>query len=155
MAYSGKTYNMQYDVTPGWHGTDILPAFLNFDVVDSALSTALLAALPYYGSIAQVYKSYMTSFARSGDPNTYARKINIPPAINWPTADDSEDQVRNVLNVGDLGYSLISDTENTLTACDFWVEWLSAATQDGGYVPPGSLVQQDLIPVTGDPSANY
>lgn len=154
-AYSGKIYDMQYDVTPGWHATDLLPAFLNFDFADSALSTVLLAALPYFGSIAQVYKSYMTSFARSGDPNTYARKLNIPPAITWPTADGSTEQVKNVLNVGDLGYSLISDSENTRSACDFWVQWISAATQDGGYVPPGALVEQSLVTVSGDPSANY
>lgn len=146
---------MQYDVTPGWHGTDILPAFLNFDPADSALSTALLAALPFYGSISQAYKSYITSFVRSGNPNTYSRRLNIPPAINWPTADAFSDQVVNVLNVGDLGFSLISDSENTLSTCNFWLDWISAATQDAGYAPPGSIIEQNLITVSGDPSRNY
>ncbi|KAL9109252.1 MAG: hypothetical protein Q9227_006007 [Pyrenula ochraceoflavens] len=158
-AYSGKSYNLQYSLLPGWHGTDILPAFLTFDALDSALSSILLAALPLFGSFSQVYKSYLTSFARSGDPNTYARFANLPPAVQWPLADASGEQVQGVVDAGSNGvsYTLLTggDEMDKFSTCDFWLQWIAAATEDGGYAPPGAVVEQDLIQVRGDPSRNY
>lgn len=57
-AYAGKTYNLQYSVTPGLHGTDLLPTFydLNIDLtaLDDNTSDPLI---PGFGSFAQAYQS--------------------------------------------------------------------------------------------------
>ena len=83
-AYNGKNYNLKYSVTPGVHATDLLPTFYNLNVDLSALSANLsIPLIPGFGSFAQAYQSYLVSHARSGDPNTYKKTVNVPPAITW------------------------------------------------------------------------
>ena len=59
------------------------------------------------------------------------------------------------MNAGDTGFSVVSDSETTETACGFWREVAAAVTDLGGYAPPGSVVDTTLVGVSGDPSANY
>lgn len=133
-AYNGINYNLQYSVTPGFHGTDLLPTFYNLNVDLTAFGDDTpYPLIPGFGSFAQAYQSYLVSHARSGDPNTYAKLVNVPPAINWPKAGSSSaNELTNVLNAGDLGFSLISDGETTEVACGFWREVAAAATNLGG-----------------------
>ncbi|KAL8715444.1 MAG: hypothetical protein Q9220_000778 [cf. Caloplaca sp. 1 TL-2023] len=155
-AYAGKNYNLQYSVTPGLHATDLLPTFYNLNLDLSIFGQDVpFPIVPGFGSFAQAYQSYLTSHARTGDPNTYKKTLNIPPAIAWPKPGSSGDAFTGVLNAGDLGFNLITDGQNARSRCDFWVQVAAAVTDLGGYAPPGSVVPSTLVPVTNDPSANY
>ena len=155
-AYPGKTYSMQYSITPGWHATDLLPAFWSTGLASSALGTALEIALPFLSAFSIAYKSYLTSFARSGDPNKYRAQLSLPPTINWPLANvGSGEQIGNVMNAGDLGFSLINDDKNEKSPCDFWVNFEAGAIIAGGYAPPGSVVPSSLVNGTDGASDNY
>ena len=137
-AYNGINYNLQYSVTPGFHATDLLPAFYDLNIDLSALNaTAPFPLIPGFGSFAQAYQSYLVSHARSGDPNTYAKRANLPPAINWPKAGSSSANVlTNVLNAGDSGFSVVSDGETAESVCGFWREVAAALTNLGGEYCP-------------------
>lgn len=155
-AYSGKNYNLQYSVTPGLHATDLLPTFYNLNVdVQTLANDTSIPLIPGFGSFAQAYQSYLVSHARSGDPNKYRKTINVPPAIAWPKPDNTGDALVGVLDATDLGFVLETDQDTTKSVCDFWIQAASAATNLGGYAPPGAVVPTTLVPVTNDPSANY
>jgi len=155
-AYDGKNYNLQYSVFPGLHATDLLPTFYdaNLDLAVFGMDIPF-PLIPAFGSFAQGYQSYLVSHARTGDPNTYKKTFNIPPAITWPEPDNSGDQISGVLNAGNLGFSTITDGETGKNTCDFWVQVAAAVTNLGGYAPPGSVVQTNLVNVANNPSANY
>ncbi|KAL9088950.1 MAG: hypothetical protein Q9165_006007 [Trypethelium subeluteriae] len=150
-AYAGKTYNMQYSVTPGWHATDLIPLFLNTYIDLDALNQTLpIPLLPIIGSYAYAYQSYFTSHARTGDPNSYAALVNLPPAISWAkVGSTSAEYYTDVLDAGDLGFSYTTDMQNPKSAADFWVQVQAAVTNAGGYAPPGAVVQQGLVALTG------
>ena len=133
-AYNGKNYNLQYSVTPGFHATDLLPTFYDLNIDLTALGDSVpFPLVPGFGSFAQAYQSYLVSHARSGDPNKYAKQVNVPPAINWPKAGSSSaDVLTDVLNAGDSGFSVVSDEETTEVACGFWREVAAAVTNLGG-----------------------
>ena len=133
-AYNGKNYNLQYSVTPGFHATDLLPTFYNLNIDLTALGDDVpFPLIPGFGSFAQAYQSYLVSHARSGDPNKYAKVLNVPPAINWPKpGSSSADVITNVLNAGDLGFSVISDNETAESRCGFWREVAATLTNLGG-----------------------
>ena len=142
-AYSaaGNTpvYLGQYSVTPGWHATDLLPTFWSSGLASSALGTALELALPLFSGFAGAYKSYLTSFVRAGDPNQYRELISLPLTIEWPLASNvdgaSGEEVGNVLNAGDLGFSVVDDDQDESSACKFWEMWEGEVTEAGGYTP--------------------
>lgn len=155
-AYAGKNYNLQYSVTPGLHATDLLPTFYNLnldlDVFGNEVSVPLI---PGFGSFSQAYQSYLTSHARTGDPNTFKKTLNVPPAITWPKPGATGDKLTGVLDAGNLGFRTIEDGQTARSRCDFWVQVAAAVTSLGGYAPPGSVVPTTLVPVRNDPSANY
>ena len=158
-AFDGKNYNMEYQVTPALHATDLLPTFYDINLDLSVLGSQWdISLIPIFGAFAQAYQAYLISHARTGDPNTYKKSlVNVPPAINWPKADNSGDSITNVLSPNDLGFgvSTITDTETTKSRCSFWLEVAAAVTSLGGYAVPGAVVQTNLVNITNDPSANY
>jgi carboxylesterase type B len=155
-AYAGKTYNLQYSVTPGWHATDLLPTFYDASLDLSILGDSIeIPLIPIFGGFATAYQSYLTSFVRSGDPNTYRAIFDIPTTLPWSTADTSADALSGVIDAGDLGFSWITDQDTTASACRFWQDLQAAVTELGGYSPPGAVVPQGLVAITGNPSANY
>ncbi|KAL8763143.1 MAG: hypothetical protein Q9184_000988 [Pyrenodesmia sp. 2 TL-2023] len=155
-AYAGKTYNLQYDVTPALHATDLLPTFYNLNLDLDLLGANVSIPLgPGFGGFSQAYQSYLVSHARTGDPNTYKQTVNLPQAITWPMPGTGGDALTGVLNAGDLGFALVQDEQTRRSRCDFWREVAAAVTGLGGYAPPGSVVPTMLVPVEGDPSANY
>lgn len=158
-AYDGKNYNLQYSVTPGLHGTDLLPTFYNLNLdLDVFGHDVPFPLVPGFGSFAQAYQSYLVSHARSGDPNTYKKTLNIPPAITWPKPGSSKaDEITSVLNAFDLGFSVVTDSVTSEARCDFWRQAQAALTSAGGYAPPGSVVSSSLPGVNNgnDPSGNY
>ncbi|KAL8684730.1 MAG: hypothetical protein Q9224_006164, partial [Gallowayella concinna] len=73
-AYNGKNYNFRYATTPGLHGTDLLPTFYNLNLdLDLFGNDIPFPLVPGFGSFAQAYQSYLTSHARTGDPNAYKK----------------------------------------------------------------------------------
>lgn len=147
-AYNGINYNLQYSVTPGFHATDLLPTFYDLNVDLTALGdNAPFPLIPGFGSFAQAYQSYLVSHARSGDPNKYAKLLNVPPAIHWPKAGNSSaDMLTNVLNAENLGFSVVSDKETTESVCGFWREVAAAVTNLGGeYCLKGGTVLRYLL----------
>ncbi|KAL8784797.1 MAG: hypothetical protein Q9195_008896 [Heterodermia aff. obscurata] len=156
-AYTPKTYNLKYSVTPALHATDNLPTFYNLNLDLSVLNNSLsFPLIPGFGPFAQAYQSYLVSHARSGDPNTYRKAINIPPAIPWPKPLNDGDALAGVLEATDLGFTVnMADTQTAKSVCSFWFQAEAAMTNLGGYAPPGSVVSTTLVPVNGDPSANY
>ena len=158
-AYNGKNYNLEYQVTPALHGTDLLPTFYDLNLDLSVLGTQWdISLIPIFGQFAQTFQAYLVSHARTGDPNTYKKPLlNVPPAITWPKADNSGDAIKNVLSANDLGFgvSTIEDTETTKSRCGFWVEVAAAVTDLGGYAVPGAMVETNLVNVTNNPSGNY
>jgi len=155
-----KVWNLQYSVTPGWHGTDLVPTFYNPQfTVDSFLQDLATLMVPVIGplvaGISTAMQSYFTSYITTGDPNTNRKIWNLPPTVQWNHPRSAGEQVSGVVNVGNWGFSTVSDDQNEKTACDFWRGIAAAVTSLGGYAPPGTVVPQALVKVTTDPSANY
>ncbi|KAK8216046.1 Alpha/Beta hydrolase protein [Phyllosticta capitalensis] len=156
-AYAGSTWNMEYAMTPGWHATDLLPTFYSSYV--SFGGDVPITLIPGFGNLAQGYQSYLTSHARSGDPNTYrsdSSLLGLFATVEWtrPTDITAED-LGNVLKVEDLGFSLGSDDQFPYSHCDFIRQLCAAVTNVGGYAVPGTEQEQSLVAFTGDASANY
>ncbi|KAL8917021.1 MAG: hypothetical protein Q9208_008196 [Pyrenodesmia sp. 3 TL-2023] len=135
-AYEGKTWNLKYSVLPALHATDLLPTFysLNLDL-DSFGKSVPYPLVPGFGAFAQAYQSYLVSHARTGDPNTYRRRLGVPPTLAWPKPDSSGDRVEGVLQAGNLGFSVISDGQVRRETCDFWRGIMEDVTREGGYQP--------------------
>lgn len=90
--------------------------------------------IPGFGSFSAAYQSYLTSHARTGDPNRFKKTWNIPPAITWPKAEMSGDQdgVAKVLRAGNLGFGLKDDEQVSRERCGFWTDVVAAVTGLGG-----------------------
>lgn len=89
-------------------------------------------------------QSYFASFIVTGDPNTYRKGLlNLPPVISWgkpsgiATAGSktasSEERLGGVLNVGDWGFTTVSDDQNERTPCEFWKGFAREVTEAGDY----------------------
>lgn len=155
-AYAGKNWNMQYSVTPAWHGTDLLPSFYDLNVGIAAFGGSVdIPLIPLFGGFADSYQSYMTSFARSGDPNTHRALFNIPDTIHWPKAIAGEEQLAGVLDANDSGFRYVSDGQTAASSCGFWRDVSAGLTAYGGYAPPGAVVQQSLVPMPNSPSSHF
>ena len=133
-AYAGKTYNLDYAVTPGLHATDLLPTFYDLNVDLNALGVDF-PLIPGFGQFAQAYQSYLVSHARSGNPNTYAKGVGLFPKVSWPVAGLVGDEISGVLEAGDLGFSTKSDPQTRESVCEFWRNVAMNVTLEGGYAP--------------------
>jgi hypothetical protein len=158
--FAGSTYSMQYSTLPGWHATDLLPTFWDYDLENNALGAVLAVLLPGFTDFAEAYQSYLTSFVRSGNPNTYHAQswFTSPQMINWPLTEVGDgEEISNVLDAREAAFSLISDTQNLKTNCDFWLNFQAAVTMGGGYAPPGAVVESNLLnsSFVAAASANY
>lgn len=161
IAYPGKTWNMQYSITPGIHGTDLLAMFFDASIsIDNYNKSVNLNLIPGFGNLAQGYQSYMASHAVHGDPNVDRPVLNIPPTIYWPHPSESGDTYANALKVDDFGFTLIKDTQVSADSdshCDFMIEMAHALTNLNGYAPPGAFVPSSIgrYVTEEDASANY
>ena len=92
----------------------------------------------------------------SGNPNERRLYLSIPRTIHWPKPNKLNSQfIGNVLNVGDLGFSIIDDEESPRDRFDFWTEIAAALTNVGGYAVPGGASEQRIIAFNGDSSKNF
>ncbi|GAD93732.1 hypothetical protein [Paecilomyces variotii No. 5] len=160
-AYAGKTYNMQYSVTPGLHSDDVLAMFFDSSIPLGNYNASVgFDLIPGFATLAEAYQSYMASHAVYGDPNTARLAHSIPPTIAWPHPSQSGDTYANVLNVGDFGFSLITDPQisaNSNSHCDFINQLSLALTNLNGYAVPGTFTQSAIgrIVSASQASANY
>lgn len=137
---------MQYRIPPGFHSDDLRPTFYNGSG----------APTPTLDSIYKDYQSYLVSLSITENPNTNRNISNSPAIIYWPlTTGQQNEQLSNVLNVTDTGFTLVSDTESLKSHCDFFLNVQAAVTLAGGYVPPGGAVANNLRVTNPNPSANY
>ncbi|KAL8851638.1 MAG: hypothetical protein Q9221_003475 [Calogaya cf. arnoldii] len=132
-AYPTKNYNLQYSATPGLHATDLLPTFYNLNLnLDLFGRDVPFPIIPGFGGFSQAYQSYLTSHARSGDPNKFKKTFNIPPAITWPRPNSEGDMIEDVLDAGNFGFSATDDEQTRRSRCDFWRDVAAAVTGVGG-----------------------
>ncbi|KAI0379027.1 Alpha/Beta hydrolase protein [Hypomontagnella monticulosa] len=156
-----KVWNMQYGVSPGWHGEDLLPVFFNSKLTgNSWLENLATLMTPGIGTlvsgISVALQSYLTSYIITGDPNTNRKIFNWPPTVQWNHPSSRGEQISGVVSLGDWLFSTVKDNQNEKTACDFWRNVAAAVTSLGGYSPPGAVVQQKLLAQNvPDPSVNY
>lgn len=146
-AYQGKAYLGRYSITPGWHATDLIPLFWTNGFQNSPLGNALAIAFPLITSFSEAFKSYYTSFVRTGNPNTYRKILSFPSTIDWPLASGAttSQNMKNVVDITDLGFWTTDDDQIQLDTCRFWQQWESALTIAGGYSPPGVYVDTPFV----------
>jgi carboxylesterase type B len=155
-----KVWNMQYSVTPGWHGTDLVPTFYNSAFTSDSfledLATLMVPVIgPLVAGISIALQSYFASYVTTGDPNSNRKILNLPPTVKWNHPNSAGEMISGVVNVGDWGFGTVSDDQNQKGACDFWRGFAAAVTALGGYSPPGVVIAQSLTTVTGNVSARY
>ncbi|KAK0641217.1 Alpha/Beta hydrolase protein [Cercophora newfieldiana] len=157
-----KVWAMQYSVFPGWHGSDLLATFFTTSfTADTAsffddLAVLMVPALaPFVAGISGALQSYFASYITTGNPNTNRAILNLPPSVQWGHPSCASEAMQGVVNVGDWGFGTIGDTQNQKTPCNFWRDFAAAVTALGGYSPPGAVVPQGLVSVSGNSSRNF
>lgn len=118
-AYAGKAWAYQFSVPPGMHGIDLVFTFwrtdLNiYDIFQFDLDITFLTEK----NLATGWQSYLTSFVRSGSPNTYKQSGALPGTITWNQATVGNSV--SVLDVNLLGYSNTLDGDAVKDRCDFF-----------------------------------
>ena len=106
-AYNGMTYSYQYSIPPGLHGQDLALAFWRPELN--------LPTLEPYGI---VFQSYLTSFVRSGNPNTYREKGTTPKSIEFPKTKVGKNI--KVLDINLPGFSEVTDKHVPKDRCAWW-----------------------------------
>lgn len=106
-------------------GSDLIGAFFKY-INESATFDG------DFGPIASTYRSYLGSFAVTGDPNKISNQQGKFPAPPWPQATNAGDQIGNVIEVSNDGFKLINDEVTSKTRCSFWSDALAGATNLGG-----------------------
>ncbi|RSL47016.1 hypothetical protein CEP51_015837 [Fusarium floridanum] len=110
-AYPNKSYMMQYGFPfpiLSNHASDLIPFFANsfnetLDQMNRTLGepwASIYTEKLINTNLAAAYQTYFASFALSGDPNSQSLPpVNGRQAPEWPIADDSRDELANVLKV--------------------------------------------------------
>ncbi len=125
--YNSKGYNLQYSVMSDLHATDFLPTFINVNLdLATLFNGTSVPKILSFGAFALNFYPYLVSHARSGEPNTYKKTINVPPAITKPRFVNTGHALTGVLEAPDLGFTLITDQETKTRICNFWGELLDS-----------------------------
>jgi carboxylesterase type B len=149
--FKNKTYNLQYSRGTGIHGSDIAADFYNGAAASSMPSfLAPTAGDPTFGTFAATFQSYLTSHARTGDPNTFRDKNSI----QWPLVTPGP-VYTNVLHATNQGYELFVDPVTKAEDCDFWRDALAGMTNSLGLAPPGAVVPSTIGGASGNASGNF
>jgi carboxylesterase type B len=155
-----RVWSMQYSVTPGTHATDLVTTFYNPRFTPNSFLLAAAGLLvpiigPLLAGISAAMQSYFVSYVMTGDPNTNRKVWNVPPTTQWNHPVSGGEKISGVVDIGNLGFWSVADETNLKTNCDFWRNIAAAATAAGGYAPPGAVLDQSLVAVTGDVSRNF
>jgi carboxylesterase type B len=122
-AYPGKTYAMQYSAGGGTHGADIDPTYYNGP--KSFLGVTASSENQMY----RTYQSYLISHAKTGNPNT-SKKV---AALEWPPVNAGSELAFPVLDVADKTFSLVKDSQNSKSRCDFLRAFWKETSEAAGY----------------------
>ncbi|EPS41516.1 hypothetical protein H072_4565 [Dactylellina haptotyla CBS 200.50] len=117
-AYPGKTYNYQFSVIPGIHAEDILFTFWSPDIKLGPIQLDFSLSFLTSKNLATGWQSYLTSFTRSGNPNTFRERGGFPATSEWQKATVAAEI--NVLNMDLFGFSMKSDEDTDAARCNFW-----------------------------------
>lgn len=124
--YNSKGYNLQYSVMSDLHATDFLPTFINLNLdLATLFNGTSVPKIPSFGASALNYYPYLVSHARSGEPDTYKKAINVPLAITKPRSVNTRHALTGVLEASDLGFTLITDQETKREFVTFGVSCLT------------------------------
>lgn len=126
-AYEGRVWAYTFSITPGVHAMDLLFAWwrtdLNiYDILQVDIDINFITEKNY----ATAFQSYLTSFVRSGNPNTYRQKNSFPPTVDFPKATVGKEV--KVLDVTTLvGFQVTTDNDSDSARCGFWNSgvWMS------------------------------
>jgi Carboxylesterase family len=150
-AYRGRTWNVQYSLGSGLHGSDVAATFYGSENKKQSDMINALAGVDKdqdFNNIAHLYQAYLVSHARAGDPNVFAHSD-----LKWPKVSLGP-VLSNVLNVA-KSPALITDPTNSAEDCDFWLDVFSTVTNIGGYAPPGAVRDPKLMDYMGNASMNF
>ncbi|KAF3925434.1 Acetylcholinesterase [Orbilia brochopaga] len=117
-AYAGKTWNYQFSVIPGLHAEDVLFTFWHPGIKLGPIELDFSLDFLTSKNLATGWQSYLTSFVRSGNPNTYRESFGLPWTVNWDKSRVGD--TVSALNMDLLGFSMINDPDTDATRCGFW-----------------------------------
>lgn len=118
-AFPGKAWGYQFSFPPGIHGFDLIFAFWRTDLnIGQLLQIDIDIDFVTQKNLATGFQSYLTSFVRSGDPNTYRESGSLPPTQVFPKATVGDSVT--VLDVDVFGYSVASDPDTPKARCAYW-----------------------------------
>jgi len=124
--YNSKGYNLQYFVMSDLHATDFLPTFINLNLdLATLFNGTSVPKIPSFGASALNYYPYLVSHARSVEPDTYKKTINVPLAITKPRSVNTRHALTGVLEASDLGFTLITHQETKRECVTFGVSCLT------------------------------
>jgi carboxylesterase type B len=121
-AYKNKTYVAVYGRGSGKHGMDIKATFYDQDKAAPRDD----AGFPKFAS---TYQHYLTSHARTGDPNSIGS-----PSVTWPKVIHGP-VFKNVLMADNAGYRLVEGEATREDDCNFWIDVWRKASQSAGNGP--------------------
>ncbi|KAK6525141.1 hypothetical protein TWF694_005287 [Orbilia ellipsospora] len=114
-AYAGKSYTYRFGFATGMHSEDIPFTFFK---TGGKLGPLELDLDLNGQNFATSWQSYLTSFIRSGNPNTLPTAGVLQPPAQWLIA--KIDAKVTSLNVGFLKYEMQSNDDLDSARCDFW-----------------------------------
>ncbi|KAK6539036.1 hypothetical protein TWF694_010583 [Orbilia ellipsospora] len=123
-AYPGKTYNYQFSVIPGIHAEDVLFTFWSPNIDIGPVQIDFSLAFITSKNLATGWQSYLTSFTRTGNPNTYRERGGFPGTSEWQRAQLGPEIT--VLNMDLLGFRMQNDENSDSARCNFWQSGLWA-----------------------------
>jgi carboxylesterase type B len=122
-AYPGKTYSMQYSANGGTHGNDIEPTYYN------GPKSFLGVTASSENMVYRTYQSYLWSHAKTGNPNT----LKKAGSIEWPLVNAGSEEAFPVIDVKDKAFSLVKDSQNSKSRCDFIRGFWKESSEAMGY----------------------
>lgn len=118
-AYPSKSWAYQFSFPPGIHGFDLIFAFWRTDLnIGQLLQIDIDIDFLTQKNLATGFQSYLTSFVRTGDPNTYRESGSFPPTTSFPKATVGNGVT--VLDIDMFGYSVATDPDTPAGRCAYW-----------------------------------
>ncbi|RPA91844.1 alpha/beta-hydrolase [Choiromyces venosus 120613-1] len=117
---SGMIGEWLISCNPGIHGFDLILAFWRTGLnISQSLQVDFKLNFITDKNLATGFQSYLTSFARTGNPNTYRESGSFPSTRTFPQATISSSG-STALDIGLLGFNTIIDPNTPADRCAFW-----------------------------------
>ncbi|OJJ42979.1 hypothetical protein ASPZODRAFT_19957 [Penicilliopsis zonata CBS 506.65] len=136
-AYEQRVWSMQYSASQGFHSCYLWALFFDPSASFNLFGLHIkLNLLPLLGNVAERLQGYLTSHAIHGDPNIRSRSAAAGSSPRWPPARPTNDTYQDVLDVGNLGFRLITNSQisdDSDAHCGFVSQMSRALVELGGY----------------------